>query len=238
MSPYPAAGDKTQSRFPSHHSLHNRKQTGLGGLTSQPPSSGLSAHRNEENIPSLSNRGNQSQSQSLLWSSPNRTKGTAVSSAVPTNKFSNLPSKSHTISGLGMVSPLPVAAQSDSRLESVHNGSMLLQSDGPVSPIRPSGGVGQQIGLNHTLPLNQALNSTQNTLDISSVNPVSGPFGGNETRMSVHRPARVAANGPAAAASTRIEHDTQITIIGFPAGDGTAYFLMWFCPLILIDFMH
>jgi len=199
MSPYPT-NNKTQSRFPSHQTLHHRV-----------PSSGTSSSRNQENMGSLSN---QSQTQSLLWSSPNRAKGpSAAQRNTPSrgaNKFSNLPSKSHTISGLGMVSPYP------SKLDlSTNNGSMLLQADSgpvPISPIRPN--VGSRDEQSHfvdrTLPMNHALNSTQNTL---ALNP-------NDSRMSVLRPSVGGNNGAGAlVAVDRVDRDTQITVIGFPKGE-------------------
>jgi len=205
MSPYPA-GQKTQSRFPSHHKLRSAQTAGMG---QHRPS-----QRNQENVGALSNH---SQSQSLLWGSPSRS-ATASKTAAAGNKYSVLPQKSHSTSGLGMVSPVPpkFAGPSEQRHQldlSTNNGSMLMQSEGPLSPIRPTEATQFT---NRTLPLNHGLNSTQNTLDISNVAAHSAMAA--RKRSAAHSAGPAVGGQMVVAQRDRIEHETQITVIGFPPG--------------------
>lgn len=170
------------------------------------PSSHQSSH-----LPSSRPLSGQSQPQSLLFSSPKGNRSGSGGSS--TTKFTNLPSKSLR-SGLGMVSPVPTRFSAAARpTMSNHNKLDISTVNGPmpISPIRPSGGVhdeSAQFG-DRTLPLTQALNSTQNTFDF-----------GNESRLTVHGGGGRAATGRqlVVAPRTSIENETQITIIGFPAG--------------------
>ena len=172
----------------------------------------LSSHQSSH-LPSSRPLSNQTQSQSLLFSSPKGNRSGTGGRGGSSTKFTNLPSKSLR-SGLVMVSPVPTRFSAAARPTlSNHNKLDISTVNGPVpiSPIGSSSGVhdeSAQFG-NRTLPLTHALNSTQNTFDF-----------GNQSRITVQGGGRREATGAGlvVAPRTAIEKETQITIIGFPAG--------------------
>merc|ERR1712130_247857 len=91
---------------------------------------------------------------------------------------------------------------------SQNNGSMILNNDAvPISPIKPSN-VRQFAGDN-----SMQLNASHNTLNLSNMAHTMNPTNyANESRLSVNRNLQNMQN---------VQHETQITVIGFPPGEAS-----------------
>lgn len=115
------------------------------------------------------------------------------------SKYGALPTKSLRSSGIGAVSPMP------KRLELAQHDCTM-----PISPIRASEALQQSQSSNFVAMDSQNMNMTSNTLNFSHM---------KQSQSQVQLQAQGQGQGAQAAHLQGVQHETQVTIIGFPPGE-------------------